>query len=77
MTTVAHSTPSPRVAKLFTTFLTEREPFKREFNKKIASDFYRNVRCALLHEARHEGDDCPRHGLQAEDSAVRRGHDGA
>lgn len=39
-------------AKLFTNFLTEREPFCRAFTKKIASDFYVNVRCALLHEAR-------------------------
>ena len=38
--------------KLFTTFLTTREPFKRAFTKKIASDFYSNVRCALFHEAR-------------------------
>jgi hypothetical protein len=39
-------------AKLFIAFLTKREPFKSAFTKKIASDFYRNVRCALLHEAR-------------------------
>ncbi len=35
---------------IFTTFLTQREPFKTEF-KSLASDFYYNVRCSLLHEA--------------------------
>lgn len=36
--------------EIFTNFLTQREPFKSEF-KSLASDFYYNVRCSLLHEA--------------------------
>jgi hypothetical protein len=36
--------------EIFKNFLTQREPFKSEF-KSLASDFYYNVRCSLLHEA--------------------------
>jgi len=36
--------------RIFTDFLTQREPFRTEF-KSLASDFYYNVRCSLLHEA--------------------------
>jgi hypothetical protein len=36
---------------LFVSFLTSREPFKNIFNLDLAEDFYKNVRCALLHEA--------------------------
>jgi len=37
--------------KLYVDFLTKKEPFNKEFNEDLAIDFYRNVRCALLHEA--------------------------
>ena len=36
-------------------FLTEREPFKTQFNEALARDFYEKVRCGLLHEARTKG----------------------
>jgi hypothetical protein len=36
---------------LFVSFLTSREPFKNTFDLVLAEDFYKNVRCALLHEA--------------------------
>ena len=37
---------------IFISFLTNRMPFKDEFNKDQARDFYISVRCGLLHEAR-------------------------
>lgn len=37
---------------LFTEFLTKFEPFKSIFPRELASDFYSNVRCSLLHEAK-------------------------
>lgn len=38
--------------KLFMNFLRKRNPFKEDFaTKRLASDFYVNVRCGLLHEA--------------------------
>lgn len=40
---------------IFISFLTERPPFNNEFDKKLAQDFYENVRCGLLHEARTKG----------------------
>lgn len=36
---------------LFVNFLTTKEPFKSSFNADLAEDFFKNVRCALLHEA--------------------------
>lgn len=41
---------------VFTSFLTKREPFKQFFDTTIATAFYENVRCGLLHEARTKGD---------------------
>jgi len=38
--------------KLFAEFLATEEPFRSEFSTVLAGEFYRNVRCALLHEAR-------------------------
>lgn len=38
-------------ANFFSSFLKEREPFKRVFTKKLAEKFYGHVRCGLLHEA--------------------------
>jgi hypothetical protein len=37
---------------LFVRFLTTAPPFKAVFTKALAQDFYANVRCGLLHEAR-------------------------
>lgn len=36
---------------LFVSFLSTKEPFKHTFSEDLAEDFFRNVRCALLHEA--------------------------
>jgi len=41
---------------VFKTFLTSHQPFAGQFiSPDIARDFYVNVRCALLHEARTKG----------------------
>lgn len=37
--------------QIFTIFLTEQTPFKEYFDEEMAEDFYKNVRCSLLHEA--------------------------
>lgn len=37
---------------IFESFLVNRPPFNREFNRQLAHDFYENVRCGVLHEAR-------------------------
>lgn len=37
--------------KLFVNFLCNREPFNKEFNSILAMEFYKNIRCGLLHEA--------------------------
>jgi hypothetical protein len=37
---------------LFRTFLSSQDPFAKSFTKDIATDFYKSVRCGLLHEAR-------------------------
>ena len=37
---------------LFKSFLSTRAPFMHEFSEALAEDFYMNVRCPLLHEAR-------------------------
>lgn len=36
---------------LFVNFLSTKEPFNSTFNEDLAEDFFKNVRCALLHEA--------------------------
>jgi hypothetical protein len=41
--------------KMCISFLTERAPFKSRFNGALAKDFYRSVRCGVLHEARTKG----------------------
>src|SRR5579859_6164718 len=43
-------------SNLFVSFLTTRPPFKSEFDESLARDFYKNVRCGLLHEARTKGE---------------------
>lgn len=37
--------------KLFENFLCNRKPFNKEFNSTLAMQFYKNIRCGLLHEA--------------------------
>lgn len=41
--------------EIFKTFLSKRTPFSASFTEESANDFYVNVRCALLHEARTKG----------------------
>lgn len=36
---------------LFVSFLSNKPPFNSAFDATLAKDFYKNVRCALLHEA--------------------------
>lgn len=36
---------------IFISFLSKRSPFSNIFTEPLAKDFYKNVRCALLHEA--------------------------
>lgn len=38
--------------ELFVSFLSGRQPFAKDFDNVLARDFYENVRCGLLHEAR-------------------------
>lgn len=40
-----------RSGDVFVSFLTQREPFRKEFNEALGQDFYESVRCGLLHEA--------------------------
>lgn len=41
-----------RSKPIFESFLNNREPFNKYFSKEnLSSDFYENVRCAILHEA--------------------------
>lgn len=42
-------------SELFVTFLSTRPPFAKDFKAQLARDFYENVRCGLLHEARTKG----------------------
>ena len=39
-------------SEIFISFLVNRSPFKNDFDEDRARDFYVNVRCGLLHEAR-------------------------
>jgi hypothetical protein len=41
--------------QIFVDFLTNRNPFSLHFNTQTALDFYSNIRCGLLHEARTNG----------------------
>lgn len=42
-------------ADIFISFLTRRSPFDKNFNQTTAENFYKYVRCGLLHEARTKG----------------------
>lgn len=41
--------------QIFIDFLTNRNPFNEQFDRQNADDFYKNIRCGLLHEARTIG----------------------
>ena len=56
-----HRNPTPpheynMSGDLFATFLSTTAPFSALFTRDEAVEFYRQVRCALLHEARTKGD---------------------
>lgn len=56
-----HKNPQPpheykNSGDLFCDFLRKIDPFDKLFTKAQAKDFYANVRCGLLHEARTNGD---------------------
>ena len=38
-------------SEIFMDFLSKRKPFFESFNKDLAFEFYKNIRCGLLHEA--------------------------
>ena len=40
---------------IFVDFLSKRKPFSSHFDKDLAFEFYKNVRCGLLHEAHTKG----------------------
>lgn len=40
---------------MFISFLINRAPFSEEFNDEKANEFYKNIRCGLLHEASTNG----------------------
>jgi len=55
-----HKNPAPpheynMSGDLFATFLSTTAPFNTLFKREDAVEFYRQVRCALLHEARTKG----------------------
>jgi hypothetical protein len=41
--------------QVFIDFLNNRNPFSAKFDLQTADDFYKNIRCGLLHEARTNG----------------------
>jgi len=41
--------------EIFENFLATRGPLSKAFDRNLAKDFYTNVRCGLLHEARTKG----------------------
>ena len=40
---------------MFVDFLSKREPFKQVFDEPLSKQFYKNIRCPLLHEAATRG----------------------
>jgi hypothetical protein len=44
-----------RSSEMFADFLCAREPFASRFERPLAEEFYRSVRCGLLHEAQTKG----------------------
>ncbi|MBI4380326.1 MAG: hypothetical protein HY574_03955 [candidate division NC10 bacterium] len=43
-------------SEVFASFLRNRHPFARDFDEALAREFYREIRCGLLHEARTKGE---------------------
>ena len=50
-----HEYGNGKSKELFVNFLSTREPFKQVFDEPLAKEFYKNVRCSLLHEAAIKG----------------------
>ena len=44
-----------RSSEVFADFLCTRAPFASRFDRPLAEEFYRSVRCGLLHEAQTKG----------------------
>lgn len=60
--------PEPlNTEEVFIHFLTENEPFKGHFtDKELAKDFYKHVRCSILHQAETTGGWIIRDGKEAD-----------
>ncbi|WP_081302869.1 hypothetical protein [Aliivibrio fischeri] len=41
---------------VFISFLTSKSPFSEQFNEELATEFYKSIRCGLLHEATTKND---------------------
>lgn len=50
-----HEYGNGKSEKMFVNFLSKREPFKQVFDEPLAKEFYKNIRCPLLHEAATRG----------------------
>lgn len=50
-----HEYGNAKSEELFVNFLSTREPFKQVFDEPLAKEFYKNVRCSLLHDAATRG----------------------
>lgn len=50
-----HEYGNGKSEKMFVDFLSNREPFRQDFDESLAKEFYKNVRCPLLHEAATRG----------------------
>ena len=62
-----HGRPAKLSSKeVFIHFLTENEPFKSNFNVSTATDFYEDVRCAILHQAQTAGNWVVRDGKESD-----------
>jgi len=44
-----------RSSEIFIDFLSTRTPFSEQFDQDLAFEFYKNIRCGLLHEAHTKG----------------------
>ncbi len=50
-----HEYGNRKSEKMFVNFLSKREPFNHVFNEPLSKEFYKNIRCPLLHEAATRG----------------------
>ena len=51
--------------------MTINEPFKSQFNDSLAKDFYKNVRCAILHQADTSGNWIVKDGEDSDNIVVK------